>query len=488
MYKNNLKIDVQKEFTNDGSDKLKKSTLFLHRNGGVNWFATDYLMSNYVTNGSKNSTKGMIRYFLEFLEDYDVWKNGNAVGKPVPLGLVSDEHLFDYISYIEDDIGLNRNGIANRVRAALYFLNYIQDNYNLDYKLISTSNMDGTHIDKGLVNAKWLKNTYRNKKYIHHDSIPKTEDYGSRFPITNEAIESLWDDLERLEDSGEVYTYELLSTLITLLENTGVRVSEAAEIGEDTVELLRLQVNALLKNKKIELQDIVNINKLSISTKSLQATEAIYRKSSLSNAGKNIAWIKIKTTKGSNKGNYRIVPISFTAAQNIIKFYDNYIINELDRISNKLMPINRARDNKLFIHPKSHLPMSGQMISKLFYDVFSRKYKSNHRRTPHLFRHRFITKLVIQQLENLTITIGGTQLANLILKRIQGLTGHASITTMLHYVELAEAELYGNDNDLPTFDEEERAVLINELGEDKVSELEEKIALAKVKQSITQNK
>ncbi|MBF4359342.1 hypothetical protein, partial [Vibrio anguillarum] len=95
-------------------------------------------------------------------------------------------------------------------------------------------------------------------------------------------------------------------------------------------------------------------------------------------------------------------------------------VNELDRINKGLAKVNRAKFGKLFVHPSSHLPMSGIMISRLFYDVFSRMFKSKHKRSPHLFRHRFITLLVLQQLKALKTNIGGTQLAKLILNRIKG--------------------------------------------------------------------
>ena len=122
--------------------------------------------------------------------------------------------------------------------------------------------------------------------------------------------------------------------------------------------------------------------------------------------------------------------------------------------------------------------MTGVMLSSLFYDVFSRQYKSaKHKRSPHLFRHRFITCLVLQQLKSLNSKFGGQQLASLILKRIQGLTGHASIATMLHYVELAEAEIQDPDEKSEdiAFDDETREVLIEKYGEDEVAIIEYEI-------------
>lgn len=481
-----LKVDVKSVIKNDDSGELLDSCLYLYGNGDVNWFATDYLMSNCIPIGSKKTTKGYIRYFLEYLECYEHWKYGALQNKPVPLGLVSDQHLLEYVSYIEDDIGLNRNSIANRVRTALYFLKFIQENYALDYTLLAIANLDGQFFDKGLVNAEWRMNPYRNRKYLYHESIPPEEDYGSRFPITEAAIESLYDDLDLIEESGQTYTYELLSTLIGLLENTGGRVSELANIDEHTVELLRLQVKAILSQKDVTLEEVIGLNRLTTDVKSLKAAEAVYRKSNVSRDAGCVVWIKIKTTKGQNKNKLRIVPISFAVAQDVIKFYDEYVINEKDRINKGLTPLNRAQFKKLFVHPNSHLPMTGPMISSLFYEIFTRKYKSKYKRTPHLFRHRFITLLTMQQLKTLNASMGGTQLANLILKRIQALTGHASVSTMLHYVELAEAELNSgiDDSSKSPFDNETRAHLIAELGEEKVSTLEAGIKLKKSQTAI----
>lgn len=487
MATGSLKIDVKEAITDEGTGKQVDLCLFLYGNGDVNWFASDYLMSKSIPTGSKKNKKGYIRYFLEFLENHEYWKYGDIHSNPIPLGLVTDSHLFEYVNYIEDDIGLNRNAIAKRIRVALDFLNFIQENYGLDYTLMAIANLDGRFFDKGLVNAEWRRSSHNNSKYLHHDSIPQEENYGSRFPITEEAIESLYDDLDLLEESGDTYSYELFSALITLLEGTGSRVSEIANIDGSTIELLRLQVAAIVAQKNIEHQDIINLNKLTINPSSMKAVEAIYRKSKVSQVKGEVVWIKIKTTKGKNKNKFRIVPLSFTAAQGVIKFYDEYIIREKDRVNKGLALLNRAEFNKLFVHPSSHLPMTGAMISSLFYEIFSRKYKSKYKRNPHLFRHRFITLLTLQQLKALNSSVGGTQLANLILKRIQGLTGHASISTMLHYVELAEAELHDADISNEPFDDMTREHLVLSLGEDKVLALEAEIKLKKTKDTIASN-
>lgn len=488
MAVDNFKIDI-KPFTttneaDSGSDE--ESCLFLYGNGDVNWFATDFLMSNKIPRASKKGAKGLIRYFLEYLECYENWRYGDIQGKPISIGTVTDAHFYDFVRYIEDDIGLNRNAIAKRASMALRFLEFIQNNYHLGYSLIAVAKTDGPPASKGLVNAERKINPLSKKSFLHHDCIPHGEDYGSRSPITEAAIESLYDDLDKLEDEGEEFLFEFFSTLIGLLEATGIRVSEAANIDAHTVEILRAQVNAYLSNKAIELYDIARLNKLTVNPKSLKAAEAIYRKSAIGGGNNQLVWIKIKTTKGNNKNTFRIVPISFTAAQYLVRFYDDYIINEQDRGNKGLAKVNRAKYGKLFVHHRSHLPMTGVMISSLFYEVFSRKYKSKHKRNPHLFRHRFITLLTLQQLKSLKSNTGGTQLARLILKRIQGLTGHSSVDTMLHYVELAEAEL---EADKPcergVFDSTTREHLISQLGEERVAELEEGVLLKKAKNALS---
>ncbi|MBF4359627.1 hypothetical protein, partial [Vibrio anguillarum] len=207
-------------------------------NGEVNWFATDFLMSDAIPNRSKKTAKGMIRYFLEYLECYENWKYNDIQGSPFPIGLITDSHLYDYVQYIEDDIGLNRNAIANRVRMVLRFLEYAQKYYHLSYTLIAIANTDGEYFTKGLVNAERKISPY-GKHYLHHDCIPHCESYGSRSPITDAAIESLYDDLDILEAEGDLYRFEFFSTLISLLEATGIRVSEAANIDTHTIEVLR---------------------------------------------------------------------------------------------------------------------------------------------------------------------------------------------------------------------------------------------------------
>ncbi|MGY5736309.1 hypothetical protein ACXHP7_20230 [Vibrio chemaguriensis] len=483
-----LKIDVKNAIMDPKGeeDELVDAPLFLYANGDVNWFATDYLMSTDVPKASKKIVKGSIRYFLEFLDEYEFWKNGNIQAQPVPLGVVTDEHLFDYVQYIEDDMGLNRNAIARRVKAALYFLKFIQSSYSLDYNLLAIADENGVYINgTGLVNAKWSTNSFRKTKFLDHDAIPQTESYSHRNPITEGAIDSLYDDLEKLNDE---YTSELMSTLIDLLEATGARVSEVSNINIHTIELLRIQVEAVLKNGFISTDDVIRINKLTIDPKRLQAAEAIYRKAVVSQNSGRLVWLEIKTTKGKNKGKIRIVPIPFTTAQSTIKFFDEYIINEKDRLNKNLPLINRLKFNKLLIHPNSHLPMTGPMISAIFYEIFSRKHKSHHKRNPHLFRHRYITLLTFQQLKELKISMGSpNQLAGIILKRIQGLTGHASIETMLHYVGLADDMLQienEGESSQEQFDDVVREHLVAKLGEEMVIELEEEIREKKAEKAI----
>lgn len=471
---NDLKVDIKGTLTSNYSQDKKESCLFLYGNNEVNWFATDYLMSDSVPQGSKKGTKGMVRYFLKYLESYEVWKNGTTLSKAVPIGIVTDNHLFDFVNYIEDDIGLERNGILRRVKAALSLIWFIQNTYKLSYKLISISN-NNEPTEDGLINAEWLINQHTGRKYISHKCIPHREDYPSRNPINDDAIESIYDDLELLAESGQELKCELLTTLVGLLEKTGIRVSEAANINEHTVELLRLQITSSLNGVPMSLDELANSSKLTIDKKSLQASEAIYRKSQLNNGTSSNIWIQIKTTKGKNKNKIRLIPIPIVSAQYIVRFYDDYIVNEIDRIKAGKPKLNRRKHKMLFIQPETHAPMDGVMLSSLFYDVFSRQFKSTkYKRSPHLFRHRFITLLVKEQLKSLNSNLGGQHLANLILARIQGLTGHARIASMLHYVQLAEAEL--NDVDVDTqiyaIDEETREVLIAKLGEDEAAIIE----------------
>ncbi|WP_214653482.1 hypothetical protein, partial [Vibrio anguillarum] len=118
----------------------------------------------------------------------------------------------------------------------LRFLEYAQKYYHLSYTLIAIANTDGEYFTKGLVNAERKISPY-GKHYLHHDCIPHCESYGSRSPITDAAIESLYDDLDILEAEGDLYRFEFFSTLISLLEATGIRVSEAANIDTHTIEV-----------------------------------------------------------------------------------------------------------------------------------------------------------------------------------------------------------------------------------------------------------
>lgn len=483
--KNNLKITVKGISLSGGDDVATiKSPLFIYSNYQVNWFATDYVLSALVPEKSKEITAGRVRYFLKFLDCYE-HLYGDNTDNIIPLGLVTDTHLRAYVKYIETDLGLNRNAIVQKVRTALNLLKFIQDNYYLDYLLISISDTDGMFYQKGLVNAEWRVSSYGGK-YLAHQCMPHSEDYPTRDPITENAIESLLDDLDNFEDENSVknteYKHALLTMLIDLLEKTGVRVSEAANINSHTVELLRAQELASMSGRPMNVDELIKSGKLGVTASDIQAAEAIYRNSKLTTKDTSCIWIKIKTTKGKNKNSLRLIPIPRATAKRIISFYDTYIVGERDRVSNGISRVNREQYKKLFIHVSTHQPMLGTDISKLYYEVFSRNNKNPHRRFPHLFRHRFITILVYEQLRQLNRAMGTQYLANLVLKRIQNLTGHASIETMMHYVKIAEGmleeELRANENEV--FNLETREILVRQLGENAVIKIEAKVRNSKL--------
>ncbi|KJG56364.1 hypothetical protein UA38_15190 [Photobacterium kishitanii] len=486
--KNNLKIAI-KGISLGGSDEVAtiKSSLFIYSNYQVNWFATDYVLSALVPEKSKEMTAGRVRYFLNFLDSYEQL-DGDHTDNTVPLGLVTDAHLRAYVKYIETDLGLNRNAIVLKVRTALNLLKFIQDNYYLDYLLISISDTDGKFYQKGLVNAEWRVSSYAGK-YLAHQCIPHSEDYPTRDPITEDAIESLLDDLDNFEDENSVkdteYKHALLAMLIDLLEKTGVRVSEAANINSHTVELLRAQELALMSGRAMDVDELIKSEQSGVTVRDIQAAEAIYRNSKLITKGTSCIWIKIQTTKGKNKNSQRLIPIPRPTAKRIISFYDTYIVGERDRVNKGRSRVKREQYKKLFVHASTHQPMRGTDISKLYYEVFSRNNKSPHRRFPHLFRHRFITILVYEQLRQLNRTMGTQFLAKLVLKRIQNLTGHASIETMMNYVKIAEGmlekELRANEDEV--FGLEAREILVSKLGEEAVIKIEAEVRNSKLDKS-----
>ncbi|MFM2590981.1 hypothetical protein [Vibrio sp. TBV020] len=485
-----LKLDV-KQAISDANGEAIDASIFFYRNGDINWFATDFLISKDVSPSSKSTVKGFIELFLEYLDEYENWKGEGIQGQSIPIGSVTDEHIYDYVKYLEEKFGLERNVIAARLKAALKFLKFIQDTYKLDYTLLaiadkSTNGLD-SEVKEGQVNAEWRNNRY-NKTYLHHNAIPHTETYPSRYPITEAAIESLYDDLDKLEESGDVYAFELLSVLLELLEATGARVSEIATIDTHTIELLRTQTNAAIRGVKIDVEEIIRLNQLTLDRKSLAAAEAIYNKSKIYQTQGELTWLNLRTTKGGNKGKVRIVPIPFEVAQRVVKFYDEYIVTENDRLGKGLPPVNRIEFNKLFIQPNSHDPMTGEMISSYFYEIFTRKYKSQYKRHPHLFRHRYITLLVYQELKSQKASKGSHELAKIILKRITLLTGHVSVGNMMHYVSIAidwrETEEERESGSNGPFDDIARKHLVDKLGEDAVVEMEREILAKKAVASI----
>lgn len=188
------------------------------------------------------------------------------------------------------------------------------------------------------------------------------------------------------------------------------------------------------------LEEILSLTKSKNNPQVVKSIKSIYEKA-INNAGNNsYIWLKIVTTKGKNKDKIRIIPIPESTAKYLVDFYDDYIIEEIDRKELGLPKVDRKRHNCLFVQPFTHKAMTGPMLSKLYYDTFKERI-TKYKISPHLYRHRFITKLVAYKLQTITARLGNWGLAKLILEQIKGLTGHVSVDTMLHYVELAELEI-----------------------------------------------
>lgn len=94
-----------------------ETALFFYKNGEVNWFVTDYLMSLDIMQGSRSLTRGYLSHFLEFLD-----ADNDYLESATPLGLVNDKVLEQYVEYITDDIGLLNNPINKRVKKRHLFI------------------------------------------------------------------------------------------------------------------------------------------------------------------------------------------------------------------------------------------------------------------------------------------------------------------------------------------------------------------------------
>lgn len=368
----------------------KDLPLIMHSNGSICWEATDYLLDRHTSYQSiSNSTiKTYARHLskvVQFLDHHSIRFDD-----------LTDNLLFD----LRDSLTDSPNSIVNKQISPNQFNSILQRLFGL---LIWLKNkrriakhvisedpaiVANINVEKQGFTPKGSKTT---RSFFNHPCRLPSENTKSRSAIRDEIIDILVEHIWDFTDNP--FIHARWSCLLEALEQTGARDSEIATITLSSVREARAMLSA----------------------------------------GK-VAKLKITTTKGTNKGRSRLVPI----AKQSVECFEQFIQYERSEVMHSAISKGKlSRDHGYLFVTQHGQPLSASTISSHFREVRKSANLDSHEAVPHMFRHRYISNMVdlyLNELLNNKHNIG-YKLEEFVIRRVQQLTGHASSQSLFWYVE-----------------------------------------------------
>ena len=371
--------------------------LALHGDGSVCWFVTDYLIERYLSiehavklSSLMDEARSLSR-FIQFLDSRE---------SPILFTDCSDKTLFDYVEYLLDPKN-SRNPPQNNqinklaIRVIKLFLwhkkkGFIAENIISDNEEFANINLSYREFTLYGSGAK------RTRSMICHEALLNYQDYVPRKPITEPVINKLYDAVYSF--SANPFIHDRWQTILEVLEQTGVRVSELTSISTDSV----LESYNALKDQKI-------------------------------------GRLRVTTSKGANSGKSRVIPVP----AHTIELLYNFTVNTRNPIvEEKIKSGELSHEHKKVFINDDGTPMTPKGVSRHFGDI-RKNANIKEPASPHLFRHRYITKQVRTRLELFLQKTGNFNLGfdSFVTKKVMVLTGHAHHDSLLGYVDFAMEEM-----------------------------------------------
>lgn len=241
------------------------------------------------------------------------------------------------------------------------------------------------------------------KKYWDHHSFPTPDPYKKRLPIASADIKKLRQAIREIEGISW-FLKRRKQIMLMLLEVTGGRRSEVAALTVDSVMTARAMKEPLLK------------------------------------------LITVKRRRDT----YRYVPIVRPDLDKLI----SYIEKDRQRIIRQKVGLNQDH-GMVFVSETTGLPIKAPTLSDEI-NALARVAQIDGKICAHMFRHRFITKLFVSlieqhqfdQADDFRKALLDTQS---IKQKIQQWTGHANLTSLDVYIDLAFDEVSKFNNTLDRF-------------------------------------
>ncbi|MEZ9782133.1 hypothetical protein AB4292_16150 [Vibrio cyclitrophicus] len=423
------------------------SAVFRYENGQICWPLTDYFADQQRTSLADSTLKSYVTYLNDIAK---FMSSVSPQNKIFQFSGASDSMFIEFRSWLKTNTALNNKGINDRLKTLINVLFYIQEEYEAETAegnpIIKIKGDDipiaGVEVEER-VNPKKPRTTY----FRHQTFLPEQK-YTPRSPITTEAIieaEEIIKKHSKINSPQAYYNSEVLRLATDILEATGIRAGELVRMGMPTLDLLRQQLNGNNKTLSDLLKSPDAVIQKYLTASEIQELLDVILK--FMDESSEIVWLLVITNKSTvNAGLPRLVPIGRVLAEDIIDFYDDFVLDMIDLNEQKRSTIRRHAcgfiipkyDGKPFFNPKdvgSSPDEESDGDGKLFSTAYSNKVGqlAKNKISPHLFRHRFITNLVVKMLEETESR--DSQSLSVILKRISRLTGHACIESLWHYIE-----------------------------------------------------
>ncbi|MGI2798298.1 site-specific integrase [Photobacterium damselae] len=422
--------------------------VFRYTDGQVCWPITDFFAD--IQRGQL-ANSSIEQYFAPLQDIVDFMSSLQSNHPCYQFTGASDEMFLGLRDWLRKNKGNNYNNIQinKRLKLLIDILFYIQDEYDVE-----------THSGGHLIRAKGddipnygvevtRKRDRKGNEYFHHTSMLNAGTYTQRSPITELAMDeaiSIIDEHSLIDSERAEYNSEVLRLSTDILEKTGIRVGELVFLEQPTLELIRHQLASEDKTLGEIATSPDSILKQNFTASEINELIQVIRTFMADNA--LIIWLLVITNKSTvNAGKPRLVPIEKTLAQDIVDFYDDYVLDMVDLDSVDRSLYNRSRCGYLiptfegepfFYAEEVEIDASNKRANKVgkrFSSFYSNKIgqKASQKISPHLFRHKFITELVVSMMEGTDVQDISSM--TVILMRVARLTGHSDPNSLWSYIE-----------------------------------------------------
>ncbi|HAS4578401.1 TPA: site-specific integrase [Vibrio cholerae] len=424
------------------------SCVFRYDNGQISWPLTDYfsdLQRSQLSDSTLDSYTKPLSDIAKFMSSRP------PTDCCFQFSGASNLMFLEFRTWLQNTIpSMSNKGINKRLRTLMQVLFYIQDKYDAEtpqgHPLIK---IKGDDIPVAGVEIEKRSNPKKpNSTYFWHNTILPEQKYTPRSPITTKAIIEAGEIIEahsKINSKQAYYNSEVLRLATHILEATGIRAGELVRMGTTTLDLLRKQLNEDEKTVSDLIKHPDAIIRNYFTTSEIQEILDVILK--YMDESSEIIWLLVITNKSTvNAGKPRLLPIGRPLAQDIVDFYDDFVLDMIDLDSKRRSQINRSDcgyiipkyDGKPFFNPKdigNNPDEESDGDGKLFSSAYSNKVGrlAKNKISPHLFRHRYITNLVVKMLAETDNRDRDSM--TVILTRVARLSGHANIESLWHYIE-----------------------------------------------------